>query len=195
MGKCQFASSNCESVDCHCVFLHAGHSRVLLQMAGVVPPQLLLEVMSCPYCVRALESMDLEIGDSDYPRSERDVVYEFSYEAEFITSHSAHYKMQEKQNRLVQFWGDFRDRLIRIVDSKYFNRGIMIAILINTLSMGIEYHEQVSTSVGSFMNILHLLLVQCCRDDIFLYQKPIYKLAFSTSGWFLTNLAGVWLNG
>lgn len=34
--------------------------------------------------------------------------------------------------------------LRRIVDSKYFNRGIMIAILINTLSMGVEYHEQVS---------------------------------------------------
>ncbi|CAJ0958908.1 unnamed protein product [Ranitomeya imitator] len=30
----------------------------------------------------------------------------------------------------------------KIVDSKYFGRGIMIAILINTLSMGIEYHEQ-----------------------------------------------------
>jgi len=31
----------------------------------------------------------------------------------------------------------------RIVDSKYFGRGIMIAILINTLSMGIEHYKQV----------------------------------------------------
>ncbi|KAJ3614950.1 hypothetical protein NHX12_018519 [Muraenolepis orangiensis] len=29
-----------------------------------------------------------------------------------------------------------------IVESKYFNRGIMIAILINTVSMGIEHHQQ-----------------------------------------------------
>uniref|UniRef100_S4RV19 Ion transport domain-containing protein n=1 Tax=Petromyzon marinus TaxID=7757 RepID=S4RV19_PETMA len=29
-----------------------------------------------------------------------------------------------------------------IVNSKYFNRGIMVAILINTVSMAIEYHEQ-----------------------------------------------------
>ncbi|KAJ3614390.1 hypothetical protein NHX12_017964 [Muraenolepis orangiensis] len=33
-------------------------------------------------------------------------------------------------------------KLKLIVGSRYFNRGIMIAILINTLSMGIEYHEQ-----------------------------------------------------
>jgi len=36
-----------------------------------------------------------------------------------------------------------RMRLWGIVESKYFNRGIMIAILINTISMGIEHHEQV----------------------------------------------------
>ena len=32
----------------------------------------------------------------------------------------------------------------RLVEHKYFQRGILIAILINTLSMGVEYHNQVS---------------------------------------------------
>lgn len=40
-------------------------------------------------------------------------------------------------------WYGARVKLWEIVESKYFNRGIMIAILINTISMGIEHHEQV----------------------------------------------------
>ncbi|XP_071587356.1 voltage-dependent T-type calcium channel subunit alpha-1I [Heliangelus exortis] len=39
-------------------------------------------------------------------------------------------------------WREVRVKLRGIVDSKYFNRGIMIAILVNTISMGIEHHEQ-----------------------------------------------------
>ncbi|XP_062932382.1 voltage-dependent T-type calcium channel subunit alpha-1I [Cynocephalus volans] len=39
-------------------------------------------------------------------------------------------------------WREMRAKLRGIVDSKYFNRGIMIAILVNTVSMGIEHHEQ-----------------------------------------------------
>lgn len=48
---------------------------------------------------------------------------------------------------VVRAFVGFREKLKRIVESKYFNRGIMIAILVNTLSMGIEYHEQVSGSL------------------------------------------------
>lgn len=40
-------------------------------------------------------------------------------------------------------WNDMRRKLWGIVESKYFSRGIMIAILINTISMGIEHHNQV----------------------------------------------------
>uniref|UniRef100_A0A8B9K4Q6 Calcium channel, voltage-dependent, T type, alpha 1H subunit b n=1 Tax=Astyanax mexicanus TaxID=7994 RepID=A0A8B9K4Q6_ASTMX len=49
-----------------------------------------------------------------------------------------------------------RTVLRRIVDSKYFNRGIMFAILINTLSMGVEYHEQPAelTDVLEISNIV-----------------------------------------
>uniref|UniRef100_UPI0031384A3C Voltage-dependent T-type calcium channel subunit alpha-1H n=1 Tax=Homo sapiens TaxID=9606 RepID=UPI0031384A3C len=41
-----------------------------------------------------------------------------------------------------RLWVTFSGKLRRIVDSKYFSRGIMMAILVNTLSMGVEYHEQ-----------------------------------------------------
>nr|XP_055107921.1 voltage-dependent T-type calcium channel subunit alpha-1I [Symphalangus syndactylus] len=39
-------------------------------------------------------------------------------------------------------WRETRAKLRGIVDSKYFNRGIMMAILVNTVSMGVEHHEQ-----------------------------------------------------
>lgn len=42
-----------------------------------------------------------------------------------------------------KLWSQIRKKLWGIVESKYFNRGIMIAILINTISMGIEHHDQV----------------------------------------------------
>ncbi|XP_053109023.1 voltage-dependent T-type calcium channel subunit alpha-1I isoform X3 [Hemicordylus capensis] len=43
---------------------------------------------------------------------------------------------------LNDMWQEVRVKLRGIVESKYFNRGIMIAILVNTISMGIEHHEQ-----------------------------------------------------
>jgi len=36
-----------------------------------------------------------------------------------------------------------RSKVKQLVDSEYFQRGILFAILVNTLSMGIEYHNQV----------------------------------------------------
>lgn len=45
-------------------------------------------------------------------------------------------------------WRETRAKLRGIVDSKYFNRGIMMAILVNTVSMGIEHHEQASKGTG-----------------------------------------------
>uniref|UniRef100_A0A8C1LNS4 Voltage-dependent T-type calcium channel subunit alpha-1H n=1 Tax=Cyprinus carpio TaxID=7962 RepID=A0A8C1LNS4_CYPCA len=153
-------------------------------MAGVVPSPLLLELLNCPNCARALETMDMEHGDSDYSRSEGDVVYEFSHGAEFKPCRASHNKILEERNRLAQCWDDFRDRLIRIVDSKYFNRGIMIAILINTLSMGIEYHEQpeeltnileISNIVFTSMFVLEMLF-KLLAFGMFGYIKNPYNI-------------------
>lgn len=49
-------------------------------------------------------------------------------------------------------WRETRAKLRGIVDSKYFNRGIMVAILTNTLSMGVEYHEQVGAHTDSLQS-------------------------------------------
>ncbi|GAA6067169.1 voltage-dependent T-type calcium channel subunit alpha-1I isoform X1, partial [Tachysurus ichikawai] len=54
---------------------------------------------------------------------------------------------EQKEERVCkgkckELWIEIRIKLWGIVESKYFNRGIMIAILINTISMGIEHHEQ-----------------------------------------------------
>ncbi|KAJ8263901.1 hypothetical protein GJAV_G00142880 [Gymnothorax javanicus] len=58
--------------------------------------------------------------------------------------------------RCTKVWKKMRIKLWGIVESKYFNRGIMIAILINTISMGIEHHEQPEelTNVLEICNIV-----------------------------------------
>ncbi|XP_041093888.1 voltage-dependent T-type calcium channel subunit alpha-1I [Polyodon spathula] len=55
-----------------------------------------------------------------------------------------------------ELWDEVRAKLRAIVESKYFNRGIMMAILINTISMGIEHHEQPEelTNVLEISNIV-----------------------------------------
>ncbi|GBP86607.1 Voltage-dependent T-type calcium channel subunit alpha-1G [Eumeta japonica] len=44
--------------------------------------------------------------------------------------------------KTVKFLSYLRKHVKNIVDHKYFQQGILLAILINTLSMGIEYHNQ-----------------------------------------------------
>ncbi|XP_056871734.1 voltage-dependent T-type calcium channel subunit alpha-1I isoform X2 [Takifugu flavidus] len=57
---------------------------------------------------------------------------------------------------LRDIWNGMRRKLWGIVESKYFSRGIMIAILINTISMGIEHHNQPDelTNVLEICNIV-----------------------------------------
>ncbi|XP_026724837.1 voltage-dependent T-type calcium channel subunit alpha-1G-like isoform X5 [Trichoplusia ni] len=45
-------------------------------------------------------------------------------------------------NRISRALSKLRKKIKNIVDHKYFQQGILLAILINTLSMGIEYHNQ-----------------------------------------------------
>ncbi|XP_062840903.1 voltage-dependent T-type calcium channel subunit alpha-1I [Trichomycterus rosablanca] len=58
--------------------------------------------------------------------------------------------------RCKDLWDEIRLKLWSIVESKYFSRGIMIAILINTISMGIEHHNQPEelTNVLEICNIV-----------------------------------------
>uniref|UniRef100_A0A8C7BL77 Calcium voltage-gated channel subunit alpha1 H n=1 Tax=Neovison vison TaxID=452646 RepID=A0A8C7BL77_NEOVI len=120
------------------------------------------ELKDCPYCASALDDPDLEFSDSESGGSEGNAVYEFTQDvrhgdrrdplrappaADAPGQGGTRPRAQRRaapgeQGGLGHAWAAFSGKLCRIVDSKYFNRGIMVAILTNTLSMGVEYHEQ-----------------------------------------------------
>uniref|UniRef100_A0A452RC35 Calcium voltage-gated channel subunit alpha1 H n=1 Tax=Ursus americanus TaxID=9643 RepID=A0A452RC35_URSAM len=120
------------------------------------------ELKNCPYCASALDDPDFELSDSESGGSEGNAVYEFTQDvrhgdrrdtmrsppaADTAGQGGARPRAQRRaalgeQGGLGHVWATFSGKLCRIVDSKYFNRGIMVAILTNTLSMGVEYHEQ-----------------------------------------------------
>ncbi|KAM6094510.1 voltage-dependent T-type calcium channel subunit alpha-1I [Chlamydotis macqueenii] len=81
-------------------------------------------------------------------------------------------------------WREVRAKLRGIVDSKYFNRGIMIAILVNTISMGIEHHEQpeeltnileISNVVFTSMFALEMIL-KLAAFGLFDYLRNPYNI-------------------
>ncbi|XP_029456505.1 voltage-dependent T-type calcium channel subunit alpha-1G isoform X3 [Rhinatrema bivittatum] len=98
---------------------------------------------NCPHCSRALNS-EVEATDTDTVDSESEGVYEFTQDAQYNDQRDSRRGESQtaKPNKVLELWKLVCETFRKIVDSKYFGRGIMIAILINTLSMGIEYHEQ-----------------------------------------------------
>nr|XP_046192715.1 voltage-dependent T-type calcium channel subunit alpha-1H-like [Oncorhynchus gorbuscha] len=153
--------------------------RLLYQLAGVVPSPLLLELLGCPLCARALEGMELDLSDLEGGRGGRG-------RRRRKTGLGAGLGLGVKRasNRLLDLGIAFRDRLKRIVDSKYFNRGIMTSILINTLSMGIEYHQQpveltdileISNIVFTCMFLLEMLF-KLLAFGLFGYIKNPYNI-------------------
>ncbi|CAL8282606.1 unnamed protein product [Merluccius merluccius] len=110
----------------------------------------------CPYCAGkalALGSSESEGGvaeGNDTPGdSDSEGVYEFTQDLHHRDGRDGRQQpacgrrgLGRTAGKVVRFWRLVCDTFRKIVDSKYFGRGIMIAILINTLSMGIEYHEQ-----------------------------------------------------
>ncbi|XP_014895246.1 voltage-dependent T-type calcium channel subunit alpha-1I isoform X3 [Poecilia latipinna] len=153
--------------------------RLLIQLAGVVPSPLLLELLSCPLCARSLETLELELGDLEGGKGEADGLRDFQQGGDLrgIRSLFRRRGVVACRNGAVQAWRDFREKLRRIVESKYFNRGIMIAILVNTLSMGIEYHEQPKelTDVLEISNIVF--------TSMFVLEMGFMLLAFGLFGY------------
>ncbi|NXH57728.1 CAC1G protein, partial [Rhabdornis inornatus] len=98
---------------------------------------------SCPYCLTALAG-EAELSDNETADSDSEGVYEFTQDAHYSDQRDPQRgKDRARRAHLVlAFWHVVCETFRKIVDSKYFGRGIMVAILINTLSMGIEYHEQ-----------------------------------------------------
>ncbi|KAM9044261.1 voltage-dependent T-type calcium channel subunit alpha-1G isoform 1-T1 [Megaptera novaeangliae] len=102
---------------------------------------------SCPYCVRT-GAGEVELAGHEMPDSDSEAVYEFTQDAQHGDRRNPHswrrrsLGLDVEPNSVLAFWRLICDTFRKIVDSKYFGRGIMIAILVNTLSMGVEYHEQ-----------------------------------------------------
>ncbi|KAG9350358.1 hypothetical protein JZ751_026713 [Albula glossodonta] len=108
---------------------------------------------TCPYCAKFAGNESEGTEGNETHDSDSEGVYEFTQDAHYRDSRdpnrkrgSARKKLGARTRAVLQFWRLVCDTFRKIVDSKYFGRGIMIAILINTLSMGIEYHEQVGVS-------------------------------------------------
>lgn len=97
---------------------------------------------SCPYCLKALAN-EAEQTDNETD-SDSEGVYEFTQDAHYSDQRDPQRgrAWARSSSRVLAFWRVVCETFQKIVDSKYFGRGIMVAILINTLSMGIEYHEQ-----------------------------------------------------
>ncbi|XP_038612914.1 LOW QUALITY PROTEIN: voltage-dependent T-type calcium channel subunit alpha-1G [Tachyglossus aculeatus] len=116
---------------CHSSCRQAGHgNRVPSGPCGPCSPD------NCPYCAQAL-SGEAEFTDGD---SDSDGVYEFSQDPQAGDGRGR--PRAQRPSRPLALWALVCETFRKIVDSKYFGRGIMIAILVNTLSMGVEYHEQ-----------------------------------------------------
>ncbi|KAJ8246448.1 hypothetical protein GJAV_G00267920 [Gymnothorax javanicus] len=104
---------------------------------------------SCPYCAKSACNDSEGTEGNEAHDSDSEGVYEFTQDAHYRDSRdpnkaegSFRTKLGKHTQVVLKFWRLVCDTFRKIVDSKYFGRGIMIAILINTLSMGIEYHEQ-----------------------------------------------------
>ncbi|XP_014648823.1 PREDICTED: voltage-dependent T-type calcium channel subunit alpha-1I [Ceratotherium simum simum] len=81
-------------------------------------------------------------------------------------------------------WRETRAKLRGIVDSKYFSRGIMMAILVNTVSMGIEHHEQPEelTNILEICNVVFTsmfaleMLLKLAAFGLFDYLRNPYNI-------------------
>lgn len=114
------------------------------------------DLTNCPRCHRGEHDTSRRLSVLDSADSDQEDGGDSEAEGEGCRGdHSA--SALEKEEEEVEeggrmklcsdMWREVRVKLRGIVDSKYFNRGIMIAILVNTISMGIEHHEQVGCAV------------------------------------------------
>uniref|UniRef100_A0A3P8Y3V2 Ion transport domain-containing protein n=1 Tax=Esox lucius TaxID=8010 RepID=A0A3P8Y3V2_ESOLU len=158
----------------------------LLLCPVAAAPQSPSQLLTCPLCANALGKLQLDMGGPESSRGEADTLHNFPQGEEGRGGRGRRrgrcgsglaLALKRCQDRLAEMWGGFGDRLRRIVDSKYFNRGIMIAILINTLSMGIEYHQQPEelTDILEISNIVF--------TSMFVLEMMFKLLAFGMFGY------------
>uniref|UniRef100_A0A8C4PW99 Voltage-dependent T-type calcium channel subunit alpha n=1 Tax=Eptatretus burgeri TaxID=7764 RepID=A0A8C4PW99_EPTBU len=122
------------------------------------------KVEGCPLCAEEVNNMDILMDE----HGAEDALHDHSRSKK---------KTHEERNRCYGCLSDVSDYVENIVESKYFNQGIMLAILVNTLSMGIEYHEQ----PAELTNVLDISnMVFTC---IFCLEMLIKILAYGLCGY------------
>ncbi|KAF6117717.1 calcium voltage-gated channel subunit alpha1 I [Phyllostomus discolor] len=154
---------------------------------------------SCPRCQQEVGRRPSGLGSTDSGQEglgsggsgsgEDEVEGDGSRSSEEGTSSGLEKEDEEEQAdgaaRLCgDVWRETRAKLRGIVDSKYFNRGIMMAILVNTVSMGIEHHEQPEelTNVLEICNVVFTsmfaleMLLKLAAFGLFDYLRNPYNI-------------------
>ncbi|XP_008327894.1 voltage-dependent T-type calcium channel subunit alpha-1I isoform X2 [Cynoglossus semilaevis] len=114
----------------------------------------------CPICALSPRDGADAAGDSaECKEVQEDAVKETGKEENHLEERGEEVVQRKRRTcfgYLIHMWTEMRKKLWGIVESKYFSRGIMIAILINTISMGIEHHNQPDelTNVLEICNIV-----------------------------------------
>uniref|UniRef100_A0A669DFZ7 Voltage-dependent T-type calcium channel subunit alpha n=1 Tax=Oreochromis niloticus TaxID=8128 RepID=A0A669DFZ7_ORENI len=153
----------CHSVSAVSVAFHCPHqnkqdhdSQPLANSISLSVPQ---NPEDCPICALSLKEGVRAVGDSaNGEENEEDAVKETSKEENHLEERGDGERKRKRTcfGHCKDLWNGMRRKLWGIVESKYFSRGIMIAILINTISMGIEHHNQPEelTNVLEICNIV-----------------------------------------
>uniref|UniRef100_A0A8C1G3J5 Voltage-dependent T-type calcium channel subunit alpha n=1 Tax=Cyprinus carpio TaxID=7962 RepID=A0A8C1G3J5_CYPCA len=148
------------------------------------------QCLTCPYCAKSMANDSEGVDGNEMADSDSEGVYEFTQDAHYRDSRDSNRKKKKfalgaRAAKVVHFWRLVCDTFRKIVDSKYFGRGIMIAILINTLSMGIEYHEQVSARLCA-LGFVFVLSSLCILSDsqmcVFICFDSVWEIVGQQGG-------------
>ncbi|KAM3865195.1 voltage-dependent T-type calcium channel subunit alpha-1H-like [Diretmus argenteus] len=164
----------------------AGHPALPL------PEELPAESSLCPYCIYRKQLGDSENANEQPEDQQHGYCSSCHGNSPCHSSSPCHCNSpscgdgqasEPKKRPCEHCWVGLRSQVKLIVGSRYFNRGIMIAILINTLSMGIEYHEQPQelTDVLEISNMVFTslfgleMLLKLLAHGLFGYIKNPYN--------------------
>ncbi|TRY87831.1 hypothetical protein DNTS_015730 [Danionella cerebrum] len=158
-----------EKHHCHTVHTHCAHETKTEHGSQTVEnatsPSTNPNPEECPQCAAALSLKEEVQGSPVHSAKEEEedgALEETDKDEKQLDEkgHNASEDTPKKKHTCLSkskaVWDEMRVKLWGIVESKYFNRGIMIAILINTISMGIEHHNQPDelTNVLEICNIV-----------------------------------------
>ncbi|XP_072188619.1 voltage-dependent T-type calcium channel subunit alpha-1I isoform X2 [Excalfactoria chinensis] len=151
------------------------------------------DLTNCPRCHRGEHDTSRRLSVLDSADSDQEDGGDSEAEGEGCRGDQSASALEKEEEEVEEggrmklcsdMWREVRVKLRGIVDSKYFNRGIMIAILVNTISMGIEHHEQpeeltnileISNVVFTSMFALEMIL-KLAAFGLFDYLRNPYNI-------------------